>query len=157
LQVVLKEDVISLGVEGDIVNVADGYARNYLVPKGLAAEATPGVLKDLEYRNKAIAKKEETRVAAAEKEAKKFEGKKIKIEVEATEEGTLYGSVNIGDIAKLIEEKLKETVDKSKIVLTDHIKEVGTYPVTIRLHPKVEAKLNLEVVGKEKAGGKASE
>lgn len=157
MQVVLKEDVVSLGVEGDVVNVADGYARNYLIPKGLAMEATTGALKDLEYRKKAIARKEEKRKADAEKEAKKFEGKKIKITAEATDEGTLYGSVNVSEVAKAIEEQFKEAVDKSKIVLTDHIKEVGTYPVVVRIHPQVEAKLELEVAGKEVAGGKAGE
>jgi len=157
MQVVLREDVISLGMEGDVVKVADGYARNYLIPKGLAMQATPGVLKDLELRKKAIAKKEEKRKADFEKVAKKFEGKTAKIEVEVTEEGHLYGSVNVSDVAKAIEEQLKESVDKTKIVLTDHIKEVGTYPVTIRIHPQVEAKLNLEVSGREVAGGKTSE
>lgn len=157
MQVVLKTDVVSLGVEGDVVNVADGYARNYLIPKGLAMEATSGVLKDLEYRKEAIARKEEKRKAEAEKEAKKFESKKIKITAEATDEGTLYGSVNVSDVAKALEEQLKESIDKSKIVLTDHIKEIGTYPVTIRIHPQVEAKFELEVAGKEAAGGKAGE
>ena len=157
MQIVLREDVVSLGMEGDLVKVADGYARNYLIPKGLAIQATPGVLKDLELRKGAIAKKEEKRKAEFEKVAKKFEGKTIKIAVEVTDEGHLYGSISVSDVAKAIEEQLKESVDKTKIVLTDHIKEVGTYLVTIRIHPQVEAKLNLEVSGRKTAGGKTSE
>lgn len=157
MKVVLREDVVSLGVEGDIVKVADGYARNYLIPKKLAMEVSAGVLKDLEYRKKAIAKKEEKRISEAQKEAKKFDGKKVKITAEVTDEGTLYGSVNISEVAMAIEEQLKQDVDKAKIVLTDHIKEVGTYPVTIRIHPQVEAKLELEVTGREATGGKAGE
>lgn len=157
MKVVLKEDVVSLGTEGDIVNVADGYARNYLIPKRLATQVTPGVLNDLELRKSAIAKKEEKRMAEANKEAKKFEGKKIKILAEANEEGHLYGSISVSEVAKAMEEQLKESVDKTKIVLTDHIKEVGAYPVTIRLHPQVEAKLDLEITAKGAAGGKGSE
>ncbi len=158
MKVVLREDVVSLGVEGEKLDVADGYARNYLIPKKLAEKATPGVLKDLELRKNAIAKKEEKRIAEAKKEAKKFDGKKIKLVVEANEEGHLYGSVNVSDLAKAVEEQLKEeSVDKSKVVITENIKDVGKYSFTIRIHPEVEARLDLEVTGKEAAGGQNSE
>lgn len=157
MKVVLQQDVVSLGIEGDVVNVADGYARNYLIPKKLAVLATQGVLKDLEFRKKAIAKKEEKRIAEAQKEAKKFDGKKLKLEVETNEESHLYGSISVNEVAKAIEEQLKQTVDKSKLVVTDHIKEVGTYPVVIRIHPQVEAKLDLTVSSKAAQSGKDSE
>lgn len=157
MKVVLKEDVVSLGIEGDIVNVADGYARNYLIPKKLAEKATDGILKDFELRKKAIAKKEEKKISEAQKEAKKFEGKLLKLQAEANEEGQLYGSVNVSDLAKAIEEQLKENVDKSKIVLTDNIKEVGTYQITIRIHPQVEAALNLEISGRKTKSAESSE
>ena len=155
MKVVLSEDVVSLGIEGDVVSVADGYARNYLIPKKFAQKVTPGVLKDLELRKSAIGKKEEKRITEAKKEAKKFDGKKIKLSVEANEEGHLYGSVNVSDLARVVDEQLKEKVDKSKIVITDNMKEVGKYSFTIRIHPEVEAKLNLEVSGKEAASGQS--
>ncbi len=157
MKVVLREDIVSLGIEGDVVNVADGYARNYLIPKRLAEKVTPGVIKDLEYRKKAIARKEEKRIADAQKEAKKFEGKKIKLAVEANEEGQLYGSVNVSEVAKAIEEQLKETLDKNKIVLTTQIKQVGTFQIVIRIHPQVEASLNLEVSERQAVSGQSSE
>lgn len=146
MKVILNEDIVSLGIEGDVLNVADGYARNYLIPKGLAVRATPGNLKDLEFRRKAIEKKEVARKAEAEVHAKKFEGKKIEILAKVAEEGKLYGSVSISEVTKALEEQLKEAVDKRQIVMHDHIKEVGTYPVLIRLHPEVEATVELEVL-----------
>ena len=157
MQVILNEDVVSLGIEGDVINVADGYARNYLIPKGLAVKATPGNLKNLEFRRKAIQKKEAARKAEVEKYAKKFEGKTIKALVKVAEEGKLYGSVTISDVAGLLKEQLNEEVDKRQIVIHDHIKEVGKYEVIVRLHPEVEATLKLEVVPEEEPDAKVEE
>lgn len=149
MRIILNEDIVSLGVEGDIVNVADGYARNYLIPKGLAIIASEGNLKNLEMRRRSIEKKETARVKDAKKEAKKFDGKKIKAIVKVSEEGKLYGSVSVSEIAALIKEQLKEELDKRQIVLHDSIKEVGDYSIVIRLHPQVEATIALEVIGEE--------
>ncbi len=149
MKVILKEDVVSLGIEGNVIEVADGYARNYLIPKGLAVPAIEGNLKDLEFRRNAIKKKEAKRVSEAKEHAKKFDGKKLRILVKVTEEGKLYGSVSLNDVTDLIKEKFKKEVDKRIIVLHDHIKETGTYPLHIRLHPEVEATITLEVASEE--------
>lgn len=146
MKVILKEDVVSLGIEGNVLEVADGYARNYLIPKGLAVLASPGNLKDLEFRRKAIEKKETARKMSAEEHAKLFEGKKITVHAKVAEEGKLYGSVSTSDVANAIEEQLKETIDKRQIVVQDHIKEVGKYDVIIRLHPEIEVTIELDVL-----------
>lgn len=149
MKVILKEDVVSLGIEGNVLDVADGYARNYLIPKGLAVMASPGNLKDLEFRRKAIAKKETARKMSADDHAKKFEGKKITVHAKVAEEGKLYGSVSTTDVANAIEEQLKEAIDKRQIIVQDHIKEVGKYDVVIRLHPEVEVTIELDVLAED--------
>jgi large subunit ribosomal protein L9 len=145
VKVILKEDIVSLGIEGNVLDVADGYARNYLLPKGLAVVASPGNLKDFEFRRKAIAKKEAARKIGSEEHAKLFEGKKITVIAKVAEEGKLYGSVTVTDVVNAVEEQLRQTLDKRQVVVQDHIKEVGTYPVIIRLHPEVEVTIDLEV------------
>lgn len=156
MKIVLREDVVSLGVEGDIIEVADGYARNFLIPKKQAELVTPGVLKDLELRRGSLAKKEEKRISNANKEAAKFEGKNVKISVQINEEGHLYGAVNISEVATAMSEQLKEEIDKSKVIIAEQIKETGKFKIKYRVHPQVEATLNLEVSGRETASDESS-
>ncbi|RJQ31778.1 MAG: 50S ribosomal protein L9 [Actinobacteria bacterium] len=149
MKIILCEDVVSLGIEGDVIEVADGYARNFLIPKNLAVKVTKGSLKDLEFKRKAIERREAERIKEAEKYAAKFKDKKIKDVVQVNETGKLYGSVTVTDVAKLIYDQLGEDIDNRMIILGDQIKEVGNYEVTLRVHPEVEAKLTLEVSGEQ--------
>jgi len=149
VKIILCEDVVSLGIEGDVIEVADGYARNFLIPKNLAVKVTKGSLKDLEFKRKAIERREAERIKEAEKYAAKFKDKKIKDVVQVNETGKLYGSVTVTDVAKLIYDQLGEDIDNRMIILGDQIKEVGNYEVTLRVHPEVEAKLTLEVSGEQ--------
>lgn len=133
-----------MGEKGEIKDVAAGYARNYLIPKGLAQRATPGRLKDLKMQAEAKAKKTAKAVQAAEKMAAKLEGKQVAIKVKAGEEGRLFGSVTSADIAQaLAKQGIK--VDKKKIELGDYIKSLGDYTVQIKLHPEVAASVNVIV------------
>lgn len=146
MKVILKEAVGGLGKAGEVVNVADGYARNYLVPKDLAVIATPGALKEWEQKRKVIEKREAQERSEAEALAARLNDKEITVEAKAGEEGKLYGSVTSKEVAAAVEEQLKVAVDRKKIEIGLTIKELGTYPVAIRLYPGVEATVKVNVV-----------
>ncbi len=138
------EDIPNVGEKGEIKDVAAGYARNYLIPKGLAQQATPGRLKDLKMQAEAKARKTAQAIQAAEKMVAKIEGKQVTIKVKAGEEGRLFGSVTSADIAQaLAAQGIK--VDKKKIELDDYIKSLGDYTVQIKLHPEVATSVNVIV------------
>jgi len=149
MKLILRGDVSALGKEGDVIEVARGYARNYLLPKGLAVEASTSNLKQLELKKKALEKKEAEKKVQAEGLAKKLEGKKASIIAKAGAAGKLYGSVTSKDIAEAIYEQLKVEVDRKKIVLEEGLKNLGTFPVSVRLHPGVEVSVEVEVKASE--------
>lgn len=157
MKVILKEDVVSLGKEGDITEVARGYARNYLFPKGLAVEASPPNLKQLEHKRKALEKKAAEKKALAEEEAKKLEGKTVAIIAKAGVGGKLYGSVTSKDIAEALNEQLKVEVDRKLIVQAESIKSLGNIAVSIKLHPEVDVSINVEVRASEEVEEKKEE
>ncbi|MDI6716422.1 MAG: 50S ribosomal protein L9 [Actinomycetota bacterium] len=146
MKVILKETVGGLGKIGDIVDVADGYARNYLVPRGMAVIATPGALKEWEQKRIVIAKKEAQERESAQAVADSLRDKEVKIEAKAGEGGKLYGSVTAKEIAAAIESQLKTRVDRKKVEIAASIKELGTYPITIKLYPGVETTVKVNVV-----------
>ncbi len=146
MKVILKEAVGGLGKAGEVVNVADGYARNYLVPKDLAVVATSGALKEWEQKRKVIEKKEAQERGAAEELAARLNDKEVTVGAKAGEEGKLYGSVTSKEIAAAIEEQLKFEIDRKKIEVGLTIKELGTYPVTLKLYPGVDATVKVNVV-----------
>jgi len=150
MKLILREHVDNLGSRGDVVNVARGYARNYLLPKGLAWEATAGNRTQLEQQRRAWI----TRDARAEHEAEALATRIAALEIETTrkagETGTLYGSVTSSDIAELLARK-GIVVDRRKLVVADPIKAVGTYEIALRLHAKVQAKVRLRVLGESTA------
>lgn len=133
MKVILTEDVLKLGDAGTIQSVKDGYARNYLIPQGLAVMATPGMVKQVEERQRAIAK----RVAKLEDElrglADRIDGLRIEIEARVGEQGRLYGSVTAADVATRLQELLGEEIDRRKVDLEQPIREVGEYKVPVRL------------------------
>lgn len=145
MKVILTEEIRGLGTRGDTVNVKDGYARNYLLPKNLAREATPGNMKSIEQERKkwaALAQQEKT---AAEKAAASVQGVKITVQKRVGENGHLFGSVTANEIADALEAK-GIAVDKRRIELAHSIKTIGTHEVDVRLHREVTAHVQVEVV-----------
>lgn len=150
MKVILKQDLDELGFEGDVVDVARGYVRNYLVPRGIAVLATPQNIKAFELQKKKI----EIRRLRAKEEAvqlkDRLEGTGLSFAQKAGEEGKLYGSVTAMDIAEGLEKK-GVVVDRRKILLDKPIKTVGDYKVPVRIYPGVTAMLQLSVAPEEKA------
>ena len=144
MKVILKEDVEKLGKSGDIVKVATGYGRNYLIPRHIAMEATPGNLKIMELDRQAAARRDQRDKTAATLVAKELVKLVVTIQRKAGEGGTLYGSVTSIDIADfLITHKID--IDKRKIQLDDPIKAIGEYQVPIRLHREVTVPIKVVV------------
>jgi large subunit ribosomal protein L9 len=145
VKVVLREDVDRLGDRGQIVNVAPGYARNYLIPKGLAYTATAGNLQVLELEKRAWARREAKDAEEAKGVAARVSGVKLTVTKRAGENGLLYGSVTSSEIADLLAAQGVE-VDRRKIRLDDPIKTVGEFTIPVRLHRQVTADVVLHVV-----------
>ncbi len=145
MKILLTEDVRKLGKAGDVVDVADGYARNFIIPKKLGVEATKAVLNDWETKKKAEvvrrAKEEEEAVALAAK----YDGKWITVKEKAGENGKLFGSVTPQDVADAVEKQLGFVVDKKKIVVPEDIKTVGDYDVVLRLMASAAANIHMKV------------
>jgi len=150
MKVILKDDVKKLGAMGQIIDVADGFARNYLVPKGLAVEANVKNIKSLEHERKIIQGKAKKIKNQAEDLGGKISGINLIIKAKAGEEGKLFGSVTTMDIAERLKEEGIE-IDKKRIVLDEPIKRVGAYSVSIKVHPEVLTQLNVQVVEETEA------
>jgi large subunit ribosomal protein L9 len=149
MKIVLREEVENLGRRGQVVNVAVGFARNYLFPRKLAYEATPGNLKVLEQQRKAWEAKEVQVVGEARELAARVEAVRLSVKKKAGQAGTLYGSVRSGEIAEMLAAK-GITVDRRRMA-HQPIKTVGVHDVAIKLHREVTATVKLEVVGEEAA------
>ena len=145
--VILKQDVKGTGKAGDVVKVSDGYARNLLIPKGMAMEATEGNVRSLEKQKALQEKKAAEGKADAERVAEGLKEKKVVIKAKAGEGGRLFGAITSKDIADAIKDQLKLTFDKKKIELENPIKTLGTYSVDIRVYPEVKGTLTVEVEG----------
>lgn len=147
MKVILLEDVKSVGKKDDIVNVSDGYARNMLFKKNLGIEATPKNLNDLKLRQKNDAKVAAEKLAEAQEFAKEIETKSITVTIKTGQDGRVFGSVSTKEIAAAAKEQLGYDLDKKKMQLTNPIKNMGTFHVPIRIHPKVTAELKVIVNG----------
>ena len=147
VKVILTQDVKGLGRAGETVTVADGYARNYLIPKGLAEEATEGKLRALQERQKVARRKQAEELAAAQQLAARIEGLTLRLSAKAGQGGKLFGSVTNKDIAEKLSAELGVRVEKRKVELAEPIKATGSHRVTLRLHPEVTATLTVEVEG----------
>lgn len=145
MKVVLRQDVDNLGDRGQVVNVAPGYARNFLLPKGLALEATEGNLRTLELQRKVWEKREAKEADGARQVAARIAGVKLTVTKKAGESNTLYGSVTTSEIADLLHAQGIE-IDRRRIQLKDAIKTVGTFKIPIKIHRQVVAEAELEVV-----------
>ncbi len=145
MKVILTEEIRGLGTRGDVVNVKEGYARNYLLPKNLAREATPGNLKSVEQERKKWALLASQEKDVAQKAATSVQGMKITVQKRVGENGQLFGSVTANEIADALEAKGID-VDKRRIELAHAIKSLGVHDVDVRLHREVTAHIQVEVV-----------
>ena len=145
-QVLLREDIDNLGARGEIVRVKAGYARNYLLPRNLAVEATSNNLRQIEGERAALAKREAKDRSSAELQAEALRGLKLKFERRVGEAGVLYGSVTSMDIAHELREQGYE-IDRRRIVLREPIKRFGSYEVPVRLHRDVTVQMPVSVLG----------
>ncbi|MBP1672356.1 MAG: rplI [Bacteroidetes bacterium] len=147
MEIILKQDVQKLGYADDILKVKDGYARNYLIPQGLAIQATEPNRKMLAETLKQRAFKLEKIRKEAEFLAGKIEGLTIKIGTKASEKGTIFGSVTNIAVAQALKEQHDIEVDRKKIILSsEHIKELGNYTAQINIHKDIKVTVNLEVI-----------
>ena len=145
--VLLQADVENLGTGGEVVKVRPGFARNFLLPRGLAVPATTGNLARVEELKKAAAARKSQEIAAAQELAKKLEGSSVKIARSFGDEGKMYGSVTSKDIAEAFE-KSGLTFDRKNIQLAEPLKTLGTFDVPVKLHSTVSINLKVEVVKK---------
>tara|TARA_Y100001970_G_scaffold72504_1_gene91975 strand:- start:1601 stop:2140 length:540 start_codon:yes stop_codon:yes gene_type:complete len=151
MEVILKEDIKNLGEIGDVVSVKPGYGRNFLVPQGKALFATADNLKNLEQQKEELRKKQEGELSLLREKAQTFEGLKLTIEANVTEEGTLYGSIGTIDLVNAANEKGIE-LERSYINMPEGpIKTIGSHDVELLFHPEIQVIINVEVVGGEVA------
>jgi large subunit ribosomal protein L9 len=149
MKVILLGDLETLGYEGDIADVARGYARNYLIPKGLAVEASEANLKAHEMRRKKILAKRTKDKEEAEGVRERLSEITIRVKAKAGEEGKLYGSVTSRDIAQQLDAQGVE-IDRRKIIIDEAIRSLGEFQVPVKLHPEVVATIKVVVEGEEK-------
>ena len=145
MKVVLLKDVKNIGKRDEILNVSDGYARNFLFPQKLAVEATPGALKEIERKRAAQDAREAERLAEAQKKAAALKNKVVTLAVKCGEKGRLYGSVTSAEGAEALEKQHGVQVDKRKIELGDSIREVGVREITVWLYTGVTTPMKLSV------------
>lgn len=144
MKVILLSDVKSVGKSNEVVEVSDGYARNFLIKKGLAKEVTSANLNEVKLQTGAKAEHERRALVAAQEAKKILDGKVFKVTARGGADGRLYGAVTAQDISESLKKEGFD-VDKKKVVISNTIKNVGTFKVRIKLHPKVSADINVEV------------
>ena len=145
MKVILSKDVQGTGKAGEVKDVADGYARNYLIPRKLAIPATGGALKNVEQKKASEQKKAAAEEAAARSLADRLTNSPVVVTAKVGDQGRLYGSITSGDIADQLSAQLRQPIDKRKIDLDEPIRQLGTFEVTIRLHRAVTATVKVDV------------
>lgn len=145
MNVILLEDIKGVGKKGQMINASDGHARNFLLPKKLAVEATKSNLNELEAKKKSEESKKQRELESAQALGKDISEKVIKIPVKTGDNGKLFGSVTNKEIASALEEQTGLQIDKKKIMVVDPIKTTGEKTVDIKLHPKVTARLTVYI------------
>ena len=144
MKVVLLQDVKSIGKKDQLVNVSDGYARNFLFPRKLAKEATAGAINDVKTKEAAKAHHKQEEINAANELKAKIDGKIVALKAKAGKEGKLFGAVTSKDVAAEIKKQFGVEVDKKKLVMDD-IKVFGSYGCTVKLYPEIAAKITVKV------------
>lgn len=145
MKVILLQDVKKLGKKGDVVDISDGYARNFLFPRKLAEEANNSNMHILNTKKENERKKKLAEIEAAQKLASELKGKEVKIEAKSGENGRLFGAITSKDVAELINRQFKLSIDKKKIVM-DTIKVAGGYDIEIKLYPEVSTKMKVIIM-----------
>jgi large subunit ribosomal protein L9 len=146
MKIVLRTDVDNLGHKGDLLEVADGYARNFLVPRGLAIFATKGVVKQAEGMRRARTVRDQKERQGAQATAQQLSSKPVSITARAGEGGKLFGSITATDVADAVHAQTGVDLDRRKLHLEEPIKSLGVHEISIRLHPDVEATLTVDIV-----------
>ena len=147
MKVILLQDIKNVGKKGQLLDAADGYARNYLIPRKMAVEATKGNVNELEAKNKALVIKAEKELENARGFAASVEQKKVDVQVKMGENGKLFGSVTNKEIAQALLEQTGVSIDKKKVILSEPIKTVGEKEVEIKVMHDVSAKIIVNVIG----------
>lgn len=145
MKVILLQDVKALGKKGEVVNVNDGYARNFILPKKLGVEANGKNLNDLKLQKNNEAKVAQEHLDAAKKLAEELKAGKVVLTMKVGEGGRTFGSVSSKEIAEAVKGQMHLEIDKKKIQLKEQIKTLGTHIVSVKLHPEVTAELNVSV------------
>ncbi len=145
MKVILLADVKNHGVKGDVVDVSPGYARNYLLPRNLAVEATEKNMARLKNKKRAEANRKEQELAEAKEVAKKLEGIKVTLKAKSGENGKLFGSITSKEIGEALKEQHGIDLDRRKIVLNEPIKTLGELELDVKIYPEVTAKLKISV------------
>lgn len=146
MKVILLEDVKSLGKKGQVVEIADGYARNAILPKKLGVEATSKNMNDLKLQKANEAKVAKEQLEAAQAFAKEMENDKVVLSIKAGEGGRAFGSVSSKEIAQAYKDQCGKEIDKKKLQIKEPIKSFGTFEVPVKLHPKVTGVLRVQVI-----------
>ena len=145
MKVVLRSDVSGIGRKGDVREVANGYARNFLLPRGLAFKATPGVEAQAEGMRRARSLKQASELADAKVVAEQLTASPLRIVVRAGKEGKLFGSVGSADVVAAIAKQLGVTIERRQVELPEPIKAIGTYQVPVELHSELTVPVTVEV------------
>ncbi|NLV15671.1 MAG: 50S ribosomal protein L9 [Syntrophomonadaceae bacterium] len=145
MKIILMTDVPKLGKQGTVVQVPDGYARNYIIPKGLGIEASAGRLKELEQQHQLDEKRKEQNEEKAVKIKEKIDGKMVVIQAKCGEGGKLFGAVTSKEIADGLKKGFKVDVDKKRIEISEPIRHLGEYSVKIKIHQKAHAEITVKV------------
>jgi large subunit ribosomal protein L9 len=145
MKVILIEDVKKMGLKGEVKDVADGHARNYLIPQGLAIEATPARLKEIKEKQNKLARQKKDEKARALSLKEKLEGQTIEVKAKTGGGDKLFGAITNKEIAEVIKERFKVDIDKKKIEMKEPIKHLGEYKVNIKLYPAVQMQMDLVV------------
>jgi len=145
MKVILKQDVKGLGKKEDLVNVSDGYARNFLFPRGLAVEATAANINIMNTRKEAEKSRKDRELANARELAKKLGGLEVVIKAKSGENGKLFGSITSKDISDKLKADFNIDIDKKKIVLPEALKSTGVFELDVKLYPEVSGKLKVRI------------
>lgn len=148
MKIILRADVERLGTKGDLLDVADGYARNYLLPRGLALAATAGAVAQAESMREARSRRDAADRESAEAVRERLSSTVVRIPAQSGTDGRLFGSVTAADVADAIVAQMGVELDRRRLHLDEPIRALGVHDVTLRLHPEVEAHVSVEVVAR---------
>ena len=148
MKLILKQEVDNLGLAGDVVDVADGYGRNYLIPRGMAIKATKGAMKEAEALTRSRKAKEAQTIGDAAEAKEILESRTLTVKARVDERGHLYGSVGVNEIHRVLKERGHD-IERKRIDLKHGIKQIGTYEVPVQVHPQVVATVTVDVVDEE--------